>query len=90
MSKRPDLTGFDPQKFAAASGQHANDPWKRYEAWRYTGPFSRFNRFRGAFPGLGIATVAFAGYLAYEAVFVKDEHGHGEIGHGKDHHTHIS
>ena len=56
------------------------------EAWRYTGPFSRFNRFKGAFPGLGIATVAFAGYLAYEAVFVKDEHGHGEVGHGKDHH----
>lgn len=56
------------------------------EAWRYTGPFSRWNRFKGSFPGLGIATVAFAGYLAYEAVFVKDEHGHGEIGHGSDHH----
>jgi len=56
------------------------------EAWRYTGPFSRWNRFKGSFPGLGIATVAFAGYLAYEAVFVKDEHGHGEIGQGKDHH----
>ncbi|KAF2218810.1 NADH-ubiquinone oxidoreductase B12 subunit family-domain-containing protein [Elsinoe ampelina] len=86
MSKRPDLTGFNPQKFAAASGQPANDPWKRAEAWRYTGPFTRFQRFRGAFPGLGIATVAFAGYLAYEQVFLKDDsHGHGS-GHGSDHH----
>ncbi|KAF2157913.1 hypothetical protein K461DRAFT_290179 [Myriangium duriaei CBS 260.36] len=87
MSKRPDLTGFSPQKLAASSGQHANDPWKRAEAWRYTGPFSRFNRFRGSFPGLGIATVAFAGYLAYEAVFLKDDHGHGHGSeHGSGHH----
>lgn len=56
------------------------------EAWRYTGPFTRYNRFKRAFPGLGIATVAFAGYLVYEAVFLKDEHhGHGE-GHGEEHH----
>ncbi|GAB7347946.1 hypothetical protein MBLNU459_g5456t1 [Dothideomycetes sp. NU459] len=82
MAPRPNLTGFDPQKFAAASGQPARDPWARYEAWRYTGPFSRWNRFKGSFPGLGIATVAFAGYLAYEAVFIKDEHGHGD-----DHHA---
>ncbi len=59
----------------------------RSEAWRYTGPFTRFNRLRGSFPGLGLATVAFAVYLGYEAIFVKDEHGHGEIGQGKDHHT---
>ena len=53
------------------------------EAWRYTGPFTRFQRFRGGFPGLGIATVAFAGYLAYEQVFLKDEHGHGhDSAHG--------
>ncbi|GAM86643.1 hypothetical protein ANO11243_046590 [Dothideomycetidae sp. 11243] len=57
------------------------------EAWRYTGPFTRFQRFRGAFPGLGIATVAFAGYLAYEAVFLKDDHAHGhEDSHGGGHH----
>lgn len=51
------------------------------EAWRYTGRFSRFNRFKGAFPGLGIATVAFAGYCAYEHFFIPAEHhstGHGE------------
>ena len=56
------------------------------EQWRYTGPFTRYNRLKGAFPGLGIATVAFAGYLVYEAVFMKDEHhGDGE-GHGEEHH----
>lgn len=55
------------------------------EAWRYTGPFTRFNRFRGAFPGLGIATVAFAGYLVYEQMFLTSSHGHGE-GHGDEHH----
>ncbi|KAI4723301.1 hypothetical protein E4T48_00418 [Aureobasidium sp. EXF-10727] len=89
MAPRPNLTGFDPQKFAAASGQPRNDPWARYEAWRYTGPFSRWNRFKGSFPGLGIATVAFAGYLAYEAVFLSDDHahGHGDEAHSKDHHA---
>ena len=56
------------------------------EQWRYTGPFTRFNRFKRAFPGLGIATVAFAGYLVYEAAFMKEEHhAHGE-GHGEEHH----
>jgi len=29
MAPRPNLTGFDPQKFAAASGQPRNDPWAR-------------------------------------------------------------
>ncbi|KAF2756224.1 hypothetical protein EJ05DRAFT_478235 [Pseudovirgaria hyperparasitica] len=84
MAPKPNLTGFDPQKLAASSGMPANDPWKRYEAWRYTGPFSTRNRFRRAFPGLGIATVAFAGYLVFEAVFLKEEHH----GHDKkdDHH----
>ena len=53
----------------------------RREAWRYTGPFTRFNRFKGAFPGLGIATVAFAGYLVYEQMFLQEEHGHGEEHH---------
>ena len=55
------------------------------EAWRYTGPFTRFNRFKRAFPGLGIATGAFAVYLVYEALFLKKDSHHGE-GHGEDHH----
>jgi hypothetical protein len=50
------------------------------EAWRYTGPFSRFNRFKSAFPGLGIATGAFAVYLVAEQLFFKEEH------HGEEHH----
>jgi hypothetical protein len=48
------------------------------EQWRYTGPFSRFNRFKGSFPGLGIATVAFGAYLAAEQF--------GIIGDAGEHH----
>lgn len=55
------------------------------EAWRYTGPFTRWNRFKGAFPGLGIALVAFAGYCVYEEVFMEKEHHHAEA-HGEGHH----
>ncbi|KAJ9134041.1 hypothetical protein NKR19_g8815 [Coniochaeta hoffmannii] len=79
--QKPNLTGFDIRKFAASAGQPRYDPWERAEAWRYTGQFSRFNRFKGAFPGLGIATVAFAGYCAYEYFFIPTEHqstGHGQ------------
>ncbi|KAE8440940.1 hypothetical protein EG329_006179 [Mollisiaceae sp. DMI_Dod_QoI] len=82
---RPNLTGFDPKAFAASSGTPANDPWARAETWRYSGPFTRWNRFRGSFPGLGIATVAFAVYCGYEYMFLNDDHGHGE-GHGEGHH----
>lgn len=57
------------------------------EIWRITGPFSRYNRFKGALPGLGTATVAFAAYCAYEYIFLsKDQHGHGDAGHGEEHH----
>ncbi|KAI4612191.1 hypothetical protein J4E90_002641 [Alternaria incomplexa] len=64
MAPRPSITGFDPKN----------------EQWRYTGPFTRFNRFKGSFPGLGIATVAFAGYLVAEQLFFEDK-GHHEEGH---------
>jgi NADH dehydrogenase (ubiquinone) 1 beta subcomplex subunit 3 len=33
---------------------------------------------KGTFPGLGIATVAFAGYLVYEQVYLKNEQHHGD------------
>jgi len=56
------------------------------EAWRYTGPFTRFNRFKGAFPGFGIGLGAFLVYCAYEAVFLKDDHGHG---HSDGHDTKV-
>ncbi|EPE35431.1 hypothetical protein GLAREA_11130 [Glarea lozoyensis ATCC 20868] len=84
---RPNLTGFDPKAYASAAGTPANDPWAKREAWRYTGQFSRWNRFKGSFPGLGIATVAFAAYCGYEYLFMNDDHhGHAEGGHGEGHH----
>ncbi|KAH8602338.1 NADH-ubiquinone oxidoreductase B12 subunit family-domain-containing protein [Bisporella sp. PMI_857] len=86
QAQRQNLTGFDPKAFVAAAGQPANDPWARREAWRYTGLFSRANRFKGSFPGLGIATVAFAGYCGYEYFFLNDSHGHADGGHGNGHH----
>ena len=54
------------------------------EAWRYSGPFTRWNRFKGSFPGLGIATVAFAVYCGYEYMFLQED-VHAE-GHGEEHH----
>ena len=66
-------------------GQFRNELTLHREAWRYTGPFTRFNRFKRAFPGLGIATGAFVVYLVYEAVFLKKDSHHGE-GHGDEHH----
>ncbi|KAK5166260.1 uncharacterized protein LTR77_008521 [Saxophila tyrrhenica] len=86
-SGRPNLTGFDPQKFAAASGQPANDPWARNEAWRYTGPFTRRNRLKGLFPGFGIGLAAFGVYMVYEQLFMSSGHSHGHAeGHGEGHH----
>ena len=48
------------------------------EAWRYHGPFTRWNRYRNALPGFGTAVVAFAGYCVFEHFFLTDEHHHGE------------
>ncbi|KAF3064273.1 NADH-ubiquinone oxidoreductase B12 subunit family-domain-containing protein [Daldinia loculata] len=82
--EKPNITGFDIRKFAHSAGQPRYDPWERAEAWRYTGQFTRWNRFKNAFPGLGIATVAFVAYLGFEKLFLKDEH-HGDE-HGEGHH----
>jgi hypothetical protein len=58
--------------------------WLYSEDWRYKGIFTRWNRFKGAFPGFGIAAVAFAGYVVAEQLFFKPEHhGHGD---SSDHH----
>ena len=56
------------------------------EAWRYTGPFTRYNRFKGALPGLGTATVAFAAYCTYEYIFMNDESHKKDGGHDGEHH----
>lgn len=44
------------------------DPWQRHEAWRYHPYFGPKNVLRKMFPGLGIATAAFAAYLWLEHV----------------------
>ncbi len=57
------------------------------EAWRYSGPFTRWNRFKGGLPGLGIASVAFAAYCGYEYMFLQDDHhGHDDAHHSEEHH----
>jgi len=83
------LTGFNQSDLLRAGRDHARtfnkdplsaknpDPWHRNEAWRYMNQFSRYNRLiKGTFPGLGIASVAFAGYLAYDTIFAEHEHHH--------------
>ncbi|GMM38227.1 hypothetical protein DASC09_055660 [Saccharomycopsis crataegensis] len=66
----------------------AQDPWAKREAWRYTGAFTRANRFKGAFPGLGLGVGAFAVYCIAEQLFFPADHGHhapaGE--HAKEQH----
>lgn len=51
-----------------------SNPWAKRDAWRYQGQFSRYNRFKNAFPGFGIALGAFTLYVAYEQIFLKDKH----------------
>lgn len=51
-----------------------SNPWAKRDTWRYQGQFSRFNRFKNAFPGFGIALGAFTLYVAYEQMFLKDKH----------------
>ncbi|KAI9032702.1 NADH-ubiquinone oxidoreductase B12 subunit family-domain-containing protein [Phycomyces blakesleeanus] len=53
-----------------------HDPWAKREAWRKHPIFSKTAGLRTLFPGLGIATVAFAAYCGYEAVFLKDKKHH--------------
>ncbi|TPX71074.1 hypothetical protein SpCBS45565_g01367 [Spizellomyces sp. 'palustris'] len=48
---------------------NVKDPWANRDAWRYHAFFSKSNRIRSMFPGLGIGTAAFAVYLAYDKWF---------------------
>ncbi|KAG8780524.1 hypothetical protein FRC12_022900 [Ceratobasidium sp. 428] len=53
------------------------DPWAKREAWRKHPIFSNRAMFKNAFPGFGIALVAFTAYVAAEKfVFSekKEEH----------------
>ncbi|CAH2447691.1 Subunit of mitochondrial NADH:ubiquinone oxidoreductase (complex I) [Komagataella phaffii CBS 7435] len=60
----------------------AGNPWKRRDAWRSQGAFTRANRFRGALPGFFWGLGAFGVYCVYEKVFLtNDHHGHHEEHH---------
>ncbi|KAG0025581.1 endodeoxyribonuclease [Podila clonocystis] len=59
----------------------AFDPWAKHHAWRQHALFTRSARIRTMFPGLGIASVAFAVYLGYEYVTAPKDAHHGEGHH---------
>ncbi|ABN68022.1 predicted protein [Scheffersomyces stipitis CBS 6054] len=54
----------------------AGNPWAKRDAWRYEGQFSRINRFKSAFPGLGLGAGAFVLYVAYEKLVLKKDDAH--------------
>ncbi|RUS19745.1 NADH-ubiquinone oxidoreductase B12 subunit family-domain-containing protein [Endogone sp. FLAS-F59071] len=60
------MAGKTLQELQHAPARH--DPWAQRDAWRKSSLFSTRTMFRNMFPGLGIATVAFAVYLGYEAI----------------------
>ncbi|KAF9424683.1 endodeoxyribonuclease [Podila epigama] len=57
------------------------DPWAKRHAWRQHALFTRSTRIGSMFPGLGIASVAFAAYLGYEYVTAPKDAHHGEGHH---------
>ncbi|KAI7867744.1 NADH-ubiquinone oxidoreductase B12 subunit family-domain-containing protein [Spinellus fusiger] len=67
-------------KFTHSEANHTkpvyHDPWAKREAWRRHSFFVKTNSVRSIFPGLGLATVAFAAYCGYEAIFLKDKKHH--------------
>jgi NADH dehydrogenase (ubiquinone) 1 beta subcomplex subunit 3 len=55
----------------------ANDPWAKREAWRKHEMFGKMRQISQMFPGLGIALVAFTGYVLWDNMTAKeDEHHH--------------
>lgn len=50
--------------------------WDKYEAWRQHPMLNNNLRPRVMLPGLGIATVAFAVFVAYDKMAGGDKHGH--------------
>lgn len=46
------------------------------EAWRYQGPFTRFQRYKGALPGFGIGVTAFILFNVYEQFVQTPEPAH--------------
>ncbi|KAI0663405.1 NADH dehydrogenase 1 beta subcomplex subunit 3 [Cubamyces menziesii] len=52
------------------------DPWAKREAWRKHPVFSRRAMFARAFPGFGVALVAFTTYVVAENLLTKDKKSH--------------
>lgn len=65
------------------------DPWRQVGAWSGHPYFGAGHKIRLAFPGFGLALLAFTGYLVLEHVGVipgaagYDGHGHGGGRHGE-------
>ena len=53
-----------------------SSPWKKRDAWRYEGVFSKANRFRGIFPGFYVGLGAFLAYSIYEDYFAPKPEQH--------------
>ncbi|ODQ48156.1 hypothetical protein PICMEDRAFT_15973 [Pichia membranifaciens NRRL Y-2026] len=51
-----------------------SDPWKKRDAWRYQGVFSKSQRFKGLFPGFYIGLGAFVAYSVYEDYLAPKPH----------------
>ncbi|KAG0039704.1 endodeoxyribonuclease [Podila clonocystis] len=66
---------------SAYDNENLADPWAKHHAWRQHALFTRSARIRTMFPGLGIASVAFAAYLGYEYVTAPKDAHHGEGHH---------
>ncbi|OWB75069.1 hypothetical protein B5S31_g4922 [[Candida] boidinii] len=54
-----------------------HDPWKKRDAWRYQGVFSKSQKFRGLFPGLFWGIGAFAIVSVYEDYIAPKPAAHG-------------
>lgn len=54
----------------------SSNPWAKRDAWRYQGQFTRFNRYKNAFPGFGIGLAAFLIYKGYEQLTHKPHDHH--------------
>ncbi|OSD06992.1 hypothetical protein PYCCODRAFT_1359451 [Trametes coccinea BRFM310] len=52
------------------------DPWAQREAWRKHPVFSRRAMFAKAFPGFGVALVAFTGYVIVDNWLSKGKESH--------------
>ncbi len=64
------------------SRQLLRDPWAKREAWRKNPIFSNRQMFGSMFPGLGIAVVAFTGYVIYDNIQMSKE---AKVEHHADH-----